>query len=191
MRRRFLLLLATAGLLVGGVPAQGAAPSGGRAGPCRDLSRACVIEVATTYIVAQADSSKRSGARVAPDVQRWENGIHNARSAEDIRGGSTEDDSGFTGLLSTRDLDRVLVDGDQAVFYWIMDVQDPVTGTYVATAHISERFQLATDRCGDELSPCITEIEAIFCIGNTGHEEAKPAGDAGLPGGNILCHRES
>jgi hypothetical protein len=187
--RKLVVSVVTGALVVGGAvwsPWSTAAPAGAS---CTTWTRACLVEVAKTYIAAQYDSSKRAGARVAPDVNRWENGVHNASSAEDIRGGSTEHDEGLTALLEARDVDRAIVDGDQAVVYWIMDVRNPVTG-FISSAHIAERFRFRRDRCGG-LAPCISEIEAIFCIGTgTAPEAAMPEARASQTSGNgILCHR--
>ena len=182
-----LLATATVVVALGGLTAAAGADVGDD-GPCTDLSRACVIEVATTYIEAQVDYSKRDDARLAPDAHRWENGYSNGSTAEEIRGG----DAGPVGLdailTGPREIERVLVDGNEAVFFWIIDVGVPGLPN-VSTAHIAERFRVEEGVCGDGPSPCITEIEAIFCIGNRGDEASRPDASERPPASNILCHR--
>lgn len=157
-------------------------------GPCRDLSRECVIEVAKTYIEAQVDYSKRDAARLAPNAHRWENGYSNGSNADEIRGGESGLVSIDRFLNGPRDTDRVLVDGNQEVFFWIIDAGIPGIAN-IATAHIAERFRVEEGVCGDGPSPCITEIEAIFCIGPRGDEAGRPSAEERPLLSNILCHR--
>jgi hypothetical protein len=164
---------------------------GTASGPCTTLDRACIVEVATTYIVGQVDYSKRPEERLAPTAHRWENGYSNGVGADAIRGGDPGPVAIDAALDGPRDLERVLVDetAGEAVFYYIIDAGVPGVG-HVATAHIAERFKVEAGAvCGDGLSPCITEIEAIFCIGTRGDEPARPPAEERPAVSNILCHR--
>jgi hypothetical protein len=154
---------------------------------CSDLSRACVIEVARTYLDARSDPRLLPFQRVAPKVQRWENGYHNATSAADI---VKPAGPGPNPLVTASGLDRVFVDGNQAVFFWQIQRRDVAGGPVVGTAHITERFQVEAgrDTCGDGPSPCITQIEAVFCIAPGPEPELAPP-PAEAPGMKILCNR--
>jgi hypothetical protein len=153
--------------------------------PCRNYSEACRIEVANTYMDAQAGGSGTAEAmRLAPTAHRWENAILNATTDDEIRAAS-----GFENpLFSQRDRDRVWVDGNQVFSAWIVDIKDATTGDFVSTAHIFERLQVDKgDVCGDGLSPCVTEIEAIFCNSPVGFEPAQPGPVTPRP--SALCFR--
>jgi hypothetical protein len=183
MRRPLVLAaaLVAGGVALVAIPA--AASSDHDARPCRSYSRACKIAVANTYMDAQAGGAgTREAMRLAPTAHRWENAILNATTADQIRAAS-----GFTNpLYSQRDRDRVWVDGDQVFSAWIVDVKDD-TGAYASTAHIFERIQVDKgDVCGG-LSPCVTQVEAIFCNSPVGFEAAMP--DPVDPRPNGLCYR--
>src|SRR5689334_20873406 len=75
--------------------------------PCSDMSRACMIEVARTYLDARTDSSLLPFQRVAPHVTRWENGVVTAGRAEDILRPAGK---GPNPMTVPRNLDRVWVD---------------------------------------------------------------------------------
>ena len=121
---------------------------------------------------------------------RWENAVVTGTSGADIRS-----KSGFTNpIYSQRDTNRVwVVDHDQVFAFWIVDVKAAATDPNPsATAHIAERIQIGkgADVCGrGQLSPCITQVEAIFCIGPHGNEPAMPAPMTPEPNG--LCNRAS
>jgi len=162
------------------------------AGPCTDLSRSCVIEVARTYVDAQAGAvGGAASMRIAPDAVRWENGLITGTSGADIK---SKSGGGPNPVISPRDVgapDRVFVDGNDAFFLWLEDVHDPTGAAYTQTAHIFERVRVRDTGC-DGLAPCVSEIEAVFCIGNHGQEAAKPENTgtaAQLPA--FLCFRPS
>jgi hypothetical protein len=183
MRRSLVLAAALAAGAVALVAIPAAASSDHGDKPCRNYSRACKIEVANTYMDAQAGGAgTREDMRLAPTAHRWENAILNATDGDTIRAAS-----GFTNpLWSQRDRDRVWVDGNQVFSAWIVDIKDD-TGAYVSTAHILERIQVDKgDVCGG-LSPCVTEIEAIFCNSPVGFEPAMPGPVDPRPNG--LCFR--
>ena len=140
--------------------------------PCNNMSRACLIEVANTYMDAQAGGpGTREAMRLAPDVHRWENGILNATTDDQLRAGSP---GGPSEIWSQRDRDRVWVDGNQVFSIWIVDVRDAATQEFVTTVHIFERLQVERGVCGEGPSPCVTEVEAIFCVAPGGMAPALP-----------------
>lgn len=157
--------------------------------PCRDYSDACKIEVANTYMDAQAGGpGTREAMRLAPTAIRWENAAITGATGEEIRQRSP---GGPSEIWSQRDRDRIWVDGNQVFSIWIVDIRDPGTGEYTNTAHIFERIQvdhLPPGICGDAAPPCVTEIEAIFCISPVGLEEATPE-PSGAPQPSALCFR--
>ena len=185
--KRFVMV-ATAVVLVIGVTAVARAENSS-AGPCTDLSRSCVIEVARTYVDAQAGGTGTADAmRLAPTAIRWENGVVTGTSGADIR---SKSGGGPSPIISPRDVgapDRVFVDGGDAFFLWMEDVRLPSTTTYTQTAHIFERVRVTDTGCNG-LTPCISEIEAIFCIGNHGQEPAKPQSSTAGGLNDFLCLR--
>src|SRR5215471_16971698 len=157
--------------------------------PCNNLSAACRIEIANTYMDAQAGGTgTREAMRLAPTAIRWENAVITGATGDEIRarspGGTNLD------IYSQRDRDRVWVDGNQVFSIWIVDIRYASTQQYTATAHIFERIQVDSmplGVCGDGTPPCVTEIEAIFCVAPHGLEEATP--DPPGPQANALCFR--
>lgn len=156
--------------------------------PCSDMSRACLTEVARTYIEARADGRVREAQRLAPDLHRWENGLLTAIKAEDIAGPAAGE---ISKTLAVRDVNRVLVDGDQAVFFWLLDRREKTEGPFTATVHLIERFKFVQGKaCGAVASPCINEIEVVFCAAPHGDEVAQPAARVeGWPK-MYLCNRQ-
>ena len=176
-----VLCLATLSLL--GVHASSARPKK----PCRNMSDACLIEVANSYMDAQAGGAgTREAMRLAPTAHRWENAINNATTGEQIRNASP---GGINlDIWSQRDRDRIWVDGDQVFSIWIVDIRDSETGEFTSTAHIFERLQVeGGEICGDVLSPCVTEVEALFCNSPVGMEPALPEPTDPRP--SALCYR--
>src|SRR4051794_36920619 len=115
---RKLLATVIALVLVGGV-AGAARGSSSASSTCTDMSRECVIEVARTYVDAQAGGPGRAeDMRLAADAIRWENGLVTGTSGADIR---SKSGGGPSPLISPRQTDRVFVDGNQAFFLWIED----------------------------------------------------------------------
>ncbi|GEM_PF-2724737 len=174
--KRFTSLGMAAALLLGGAieltPARAAEV---RESTCTDMSRDCLIEIARTYLDARYDGRMRPYQRVAVDVQRWENGIKTADSFDDILGPVEGE---VSNTLRARNLDRAMVEGDQAVFFWILDMKDAPDQPWTSTVHLFERFKFdpSPTVCGDVLAPCITEIEVIFCISPRAGEDATPPG---------------
>ena len=164
--------LSVLGLGLGGIPAAQATPDQ----LCNDLSDECMIEVANTYMDAQAGGlGKPEDMRLAPTAIRWENARITGATGDEIRarspGGAPSD------IFSQRDRDRVWVDGNQVFSRWEVDVRDPATGEYTRTAQIFERIQVdhaPRGICGDEIPPCVTEVEAIFVVNNVGLQPALP-----------------
>ena len=155
--------------------------------PCNNMSDACLIEVAGTYMDGQAGGSgTREAMRLAPTAIRWENAVVAGATGEEIRMRSP---AGLNlDIWSQRDRDRVWVDGNEVFSIWIVDIKDRATGNYVITAHIFERFLVEKGPvCGDGLSPCVTEIEAIWCRTPVGFEPATP--DPSAPRRPIGCDR--
>jgi hypothetical protein len=184
--RALAIVGAVIALVLFNVPIGSASPNSSK--PCTNMSDPCLIQVAETYVTAQAGGSGTAAAmRLATNAMRWENGVVTGTSGADIRS-----KSGFTNpLYSQRDTNRVwAVDHDQVFTFWIVDVRAMAGGPMVATAHIAERIQIGKgqDVCGQgQLSPCVTQVEAIFCIGPHGNEPAMPAPMTPEP--NALCNR--
>jgi len=154
---------------------------------CNNMSRACIIEIAQTYLDARTDNRVRPFQRVAKDVIRWENGLVTADEGSDIVGPAG---SGPSQTLFAHDFDRVWVDGSEAIFFWIIDVKDTAGGPFTRTVHLAERFLVERGvECEYGPEPCITEIEVMFCTGNFPLEPALPD-PTGVPaGGRFLCNR--
>ena len=186
--RRMTLALVTVGAVIAlvlfNVPIGSAAPNSSK--PCTNMSDNCLVQVAETYVTAQAGGSgTRTAMRLAPTAMRWENGVVTGTSGDNIRS-----KSGFTNpLYSQRNTNRVwVVDHSQVFTFWIVDVKAAADGPMVATSHIAERIQIGHgDVCGPELSPCITQVEAIFCNSAVGNEPAMPPPMNPEP--NFLCNR--
>jgi len=156
--------------------------------PCDDMSRACLIEVARAYIEARADGNFRSAQRLAPDLHRWENGLLTATTSAEIAGPAV---GVVSKTLATRDVKRVLVDGDEAVFFWLLDRREKPEGPYTSTVHLMERFKFVQGKpCGDVPSPCISEIEVVFCAAPRGGETALPAAKEANWPRMYLCDRQ-
>ena len=156
--------------------------------PCADMSRACLIEVARAYIDARADGNVRNAQRLAPDLHRWENGMLTATKASEIAGPAAGE---ISPTVATRDVKRVLVDGDEAVFFWLLDRREKAGGPFTATVHLIERFKFAQGKaCGDVASPCISEIEVVFCAAPRAGETAQPATREEGWARMYLCNRQ-
>lgn len=180
-------IAAAAGLLLAGTAALWlqSVPAGGK--HCTDLSRACVIAVAKTHIDMHRDTSLLPAARYATKIRHVENGIV------------------FPGLPDGKNFpppdqwrvhepDRVWVDGNEAMFSYVIDLKDPATGQWARTAHIWERFRVERGHeCVNGLpQPCITEIEAIFCVALRPNEQAWPgeAWQTAATKGAAQCERK-
>lgn len=198
MRRLVLLaVIAVLGADIGVAVARGD-HSGGAS--CTTMSRSCVIAVARTYVDAQAGGpGTAEEIRLAPKAIRWENGLVTGRSAADIRAQSGGGASPVISPRDTHDHDRVFVDAStpdvaHVFVLWLEDVRAPGSTTYTSTAHIFERIQVQRHGCSPKPAPCISQIEAVFCIGNRGKESPEPAATAAneptaLP--QFLCYRGS
>lgn len=158
---------------------------------CTDLSRACIIEVTRTYLDARTDPSVRPFQRLSPRVLRYENGTVTSNSMAELLDPAFE----VSGRgVTARDLDRVFVDGNEAIVLWKIDMAPKPGDAPTATVHISERFKVEAgqEACGAGLSPCITEIEAILCISPHPGEPAWPASRDKDPdfAKKFLCDRQ-
>jgi hypothetical protein len=148
-------------------------PAGAQTKACADMSRTCLIETARTYIDARADGRAQPLMRLAPDIKRWENGLLTAEKPADILGPRAGE---VSKTVAVRDANRVLVDGDQAVFFWLLDRREKPDGPYTATVHLIERFKFVQGKaCGEVASPCISEIEVVFCAAPHANQTALPA----------------
>ncbi|MBY0511148.1 MAG: hypothetical protein K2P94_13480 [Rhodospirillaceae bacterium] len=187
MKSNFRLLPSVLALSAIGVLA--AVPAGAQnKTPCADMSRNCLIEVARAYIDARADGRARPLMRLAPDLMRWENGLLTATKSSEIAGPA---DGVVSKTLAVRDANRVLVDGDEAVFFWLLDRREKPEGPYTATVHLIERFKFAQGKaCGDVASPCISEIEVVFCAAPHGGETTLPKEKNPSWARMYLCNRE-
>ena len=161
--------LALAALLTGALWAA-RAPAEGKY--CTDLSRDCVIAVARTHIDMHVDPRLLPVARYATQIRHVENGLVFA---------GLPDGKNFPPPDQWRvhEPDRVWVDGNDAMFSYVIELKDPATGQWARTAHIWERFKVEKGRaCVNGLpQPCITEIEAIFCVALRPGEQAWPGAE--------------
>ena len=186
---RKLLATAIAALTITGLIVVAGPTRASVGAPCTDVTdRACLLEVAYTYIYAQAGDAPRSSMRVADEVQRWENGVNTGDGAGELKGSGSGE--GMQPITARYVDDWVDVETGNVFARWMMDVKTPAG--QLATAHILERVLVDDQGCGAGPSPCIQEIEAVFCIGYNGEEEAHPAPGA-LPNAvaNFLCHRSA
>jgi len=125
--------------------------------------------------------------RLAPTAIRWENAVITGATGDEIRARSP---GGPSEIWSQRDRGRVWVRDNQVFSIWIVDIEDATSGQYTATAHIFERIQVDAKPlgvCGDDTPPCVTQVEAIFCIAPAGLEAATPEPPG--PQATALCFR--
>lgn len=175
----------TAGALLAGALWATQAPAGGQY--CTDLSRDCVIAVAKTHIDMHMDTKLLPVARYAKEIRHVENGIVFA---------GLPDGKNFPppDQWRVQEPNRVWVDGNEAMFSYVIDLRDPATGKFARTAHIWERFKVEKGRaCANGLpAPCITEIEAIFCVAPRPNEQAWPGEEwqTAATKGGALCERK-
>lgn len=119
---------------------------------CTDSSRPCVLHAASQYLksILVHDASL---VPLAETAQRWENGVNTANGAEAIRN-SIKNDYALKAVQNIRDI-RWVVDGNQVMALYLLDVGIPYTHYHVGTARIAERFLIEEGQ--------IQEIEVIFC----------------------------
>ncbi len=145
--------------------------------PCTDTSRECVIKVAKTYLdsLLGFDASQVS---LADNAERWENGVNTGKGAADIRDHLEHKDY-HAAIAGIRDL-RMLVDNDQVVAYYLLDVVIPYTKIHYGTTRVVEKFTVAQGK--------ITDIEAVFCTSvNSTPEASRVPAPTSL---SILCNRK-
>ena len=156
---------------------------------CRDMSRDCMIAVAETYINAQAGGpGTREDMRLAPTAMRWENGVNTGASGAEIRSRSGfGEDPRYVQRLPRR---FWVAKPDNEVFArWTIDIWNDDHTVNTSTVHIFERIHVDKGVCGSGPSPCVTEVEAIFCISPHPQEPELPG--AYVPGESALCLRVS
>lgn len=148
---------------------------------CTDASRACTVAVARTYLEGRLDQRVRKDMRLAPDVHRWENNVLTAATSGDLL--DPKPDGPTLGLRS-RGFDRVVAEGDNVVFFWTM-----LASKADATLHLVHRFLVKSGKaeCGDALSPCIKEIETVWCLAAIADEPTLPHEKG--PRGGFGCRR--
>lgn len=145
---------------------------------CTDRSTACLDAVAHSYVDALASDDPNVAAKVraAPNVQKWENGVHNAWDRASLISAIKT-----TQLLAAkiRDLHLYPDRGGNAVF--AMYLADGGVGPITLTSHVIERLQIRRGQ--------ITELEIVECIGGPG-EQSKPPGHDPTGGADFgLCAR--
>lgn len=168
------------------------------AGPCNDLARACVVEVARTYIDSITDKSVR--VRYAQRFKRYENGVLHydgePEAPADSKAGLNQFRKDFPQIynesfpiLTARDKERVWVEGKDAIFRWILDQKDAKTGVAQRTTHLFERVHVEDGiACAYGMpKPCITEVELIFCTAPGPNEVAFPRAQNPKP--DLSCDR--
>lgn len=167
-------------------------------GPCSDLSRGCVVEVARTYIDSITDKSVR--VRYAQRFRRYENGVLHYDGTPEAPADSKEGLNQFRKdfpqiynetfpILVARDKERVWVEGKDAIFRWILDQKDPKTGVAQRTTHLFERVHVEDGvACAYGMpKPCITEVEIVFCTSPRPNEVAFPGAQNPKP--DLSCDR--
>lgn len=157
--------------------------------PCTDLSRACVLEVAWTYVQNIADGEHPDPkVRFAQKVQRVENAVLHMVEAPAIPApGSPPRQSQYKWIARDH---RVWADGNDTFFRYELDMLDLQTGQPSWTSHVFERIKVEKGHaCAYGLpEPCITEVELIFCNAMRPKEEAFPK--TGLRDRNYVCERK-
>lgn len=127
---------------------------------CQEDTRACVIESATAYLDALV-SHDPSKVPLAENAKRWENGVNTGQNAEAIRNG-LKNYFGFKTIQNLHNL-RWLVDGNQAIVFYLIESNFPYTHIHYGTTHVVERFKVQQG--------LIEEIEAIFCASANKNKE--------------------
>jgi hypothetical protein len=157
--RVLVVPLAAGSLLLGAISAAGQASTVG----CTDTSTACLDAVAMSYINALdgKGAAAANAVRAAPDVQRWENGVHNvstrAQLVAEIRTAQLE----ITGIRDVRLFpDR---SGENVFAMYLVD-GGLVKGVSV-TSHVIERVGISNG--------LIAQIEVVECIGGP-NEQSMP-----------------
>ena len=154
-------MIAAAGL-AGGIAITASADSS--MSTCTDRSTACLDAVAHSYVDALAsdDPKVADKVRAAPNVQKWENGIHNAWDKASLISWIKN-----TQVLAAkiRDLHLYPDRGGRNVFATYL--ADGGVGPVTLTSHVIERLQVSHG--------LITELEIVECIGGPG-EQSRPAG---------------
>lgn len=143
---------------------------------CTDSSRECVIAASTTYLDALV-SHDPSHVPFDRNAERWENGANTGTSGQSISDG-LKNDYRFKVIQGIRDV-HWMVDGDQAIAYYLLDSIIPDTSVHVSTTHIAEKFIVKQGK--------IMEIEAIFCNSMTMSPEESKISSSNPP--SILCNR--
>ena len=180
--RRVVLITAIAvvgaGLLASlGVGARAASSRASRA-HCTDRSSACLKAVALSYIDALAsdDPAMAGDVRAARDVQKWENGIHNATNRKELIAGIKNTQPL---LVRIRDVRLFVGRGRRNVFAMYL-ADGGLSGQSLFTSHVLERIGIARG--------LITQLEVVDCIGGRNDEaRPKPADPTGYDFG--LCTR--
>ena len=170
-------------IALGAAPLLAEQPASFKKSECTTLSKACMIEVARTHVDARTDDRVRPVLRVSPNLHRWENGVLTTDKGEELLDLNA---GGDTTLLGSREKERVFVQDNNVIFFWLIDSKLP---EHPGTVHLVHRIQVegGKDKCGAYLSPCITEIETIWCRSDRAMEESRPA--AKEPGLKFSCDR--
>jgi hypothetical protein len=149
-------MLVVAGLCVTLVSAGAAAPSRGERSTvrCTNTSTACLDAVAMSYIAALASKNPAAAdaVRAAPNVQRWENGLHNVSTRAQL-------------VAEIKSTQLTVTDIRQVRFYaardghnvFAMYLVDGGVGSLSLTAHVIERIGIAHG--------LINQIEVVQCTG--------------------------
>ena len=157
-----MALVVVAGLFVTLISAGAAArSSGGRStAHCTNTSTACLDAVAMSYISALASKSPAvaEAVRAAPNVQRWENGLHNVSSRAELVAEIKSTQLTVTALRQVR-----LFPARDGHNVFAMYLVDGGVGAVSLTAHVIERIGISHG--------LIDQIEVVQCIGGP-HEDS-------------------
>jgi hypothetical protein len=157
-----MTLVVAAGLFVTLVSAGASARAGGERSTvgCTNTSTACLDAVAMSYITAIGSKSPAAAnaVRAAPDVQRWENGLHNVSSRAEL-------------VAEIKSTQRTAIDLRQVRLYpsrdghnvFAMYLVDGGVGSVSLTSHVIERIGISHGR--------IDQIEVVQCSGGP-HEDS-------------------
>ena len=125
---------------------------------CTDHSTACLDAVAMSYVnaIGTKNPSVAEAVRAAPNVQRWENGLHNVATRSQL---VAELKNAETFVADIRDVRLFVGRGGQNVFAMYL-VDAGLNRQLSVTAHVIERFGISHG--------LITQIEVVQCDGGPG-----------------------
>jgi hypothetical protein len=131
---------------------------------CTDKSTACLDAAAMSYVNALGGNGAAvaNAVRAAPDVQRWENGVHNVINRQQL---VSEIKVTQIAVADIRDVRLYPTRGGNDVFAMYL-ADGGLSRQASITAHVVERFHISHG--------LITQIEVVECAGGP-NEQSFPA----------------